>query len=274
MTRFRRLVKNPSELMHSYGCQAHHMNLVAKEFSAKLKNPIDRILHVIKHLRLYHAESALRQNNVPRLPLPTETRWNSVSETLQFFIEHWSTLVDVVNTITGLSDPIYRIMQDIQLKRTAADLLEIFKPLGKALDELQSDTFFIGECYQIWYNLRNKAPEQFAEITCKRYEKAVKENPVIFAANLLDHRFTGNNLDTEVVSNALNYIKDVDEQIVLEVTKFMSKAPPYNAAYFEGTFKDADPVSWWKSGVKMGFDQNLAKIAVSLVSAPSSSGGL
>ena len=165
-------------------------------------------------------------------------------------------------------------MEDIQFKRTAADLLEIFKPLGKALHEVQSDTCFIGECYQIWYNLRNKTPEQFAEITCQRYEKALKEKPVIFAANLLDHRSTGNNLDTENVSNAFNYIKDVDQQIVPEVMKFMSKGPPYNAAYFEGTFKDADPVSWCKSGVKMGFDQNLAKVAISLVSAASSSGGL
>ena len=55
-------------------------------------------------------------------------------------------------------------------------------------------------------------------------------------------------------------IKDLDEQIVPEVMKFMSKALPYNAAYFEGIFKDADPVSWWKFGVKMGFDQNLAKV--------------
>ena len=47
---FRHLVKNPSELMHSYGCQAHHMNLLGKKFGAKLKNPIDRILRVIKHL--------------------------------------------------------------------------------------------------------------------------------------------------------------------------------------------------------------------------------
>ena len=80
MAGFRRLVKNPSELMHLHGCQAHHMNLLAKEFSAKLKNPIDRILHVMKHLRLHHAESAIhRQNNVPRPPLPTETRWNCLT---------------------------------------------------------------------------------------------------------------------------------------------------------------------------------------------------
>ena len=92
MASFRRLVKNPSELMHSYGCQAHHMNLVAKEFSAKLKNPVDRIPHVIKHLRLHHAENAvLHQNNVPHPPLPTET------DTLHFFVEHSSNLVVVVN---------------------------------------------------------------------------------------------------------------------------------------------------------------------------------
>ena len=74
------------------------------------------------------------------------------------------------------------------------------------------------------------------------------------------------------MSNALNYIKDIDEQIVPEVMKFMSMAHPYNAADFDGTFKDADPVLSWKSGIKMAFDQNLAKAAISLVSATSSSG--
>ena len=92
---------------------------------------------------------------------------------------------------------------------------------------MQSDLCFIGECYQRCYNLRNKTPGQFAEITCQRYEKAVQENPVIFVANLLDHRFTGNNLDTDDVSNALNYIKNVHEKIVPEVMKFVSKTHPY-----------------------------------------------
>ena len=123
-------------------------------------------------------------------------------------------------------------------------------------------------------DISEKSQEQFVEITSKRYEEAVKKNPVSFAANLLDHRFTGNNLDTEDVSNDLKYIKDVDVRRVPEVMKFMSNSPLYNTAYFAWTFKDADPVSWWNSGVKMGFDQNLAKVAISLMSAASSSGGL
>ena len=31
--------------------------------------------------------------------------------------------------------------------------------------------------------------------------------------------------------------------------KYISKVPPYSQHYFEGTFKDADPVSWWTSGL-------------------------
>ena len=64
---------------------------------------------------------------------------------LQIVVENWSNLAVVVNAMSP-SDPIYRTMEDIQLKRTAADLLEIFKPLGKALGEVQSDTL---EFYQI-----------------------------------------------------------------------------------------------------------------------------
>ena len=108
------------------------MNLFAKDFSTKLMNPIDRILNVIKHLRLHHTQSALlRQNNIPRPPLPTETRWNSVSDTLQFFVEQWLIWAVVVNAIMRPSDPIYPTMEDIQLKLTAADLLETSKPPAK-----------------------------------------------------------------------------------------------------------------------------------------------
>ena len=38
--------------------------------------------------------------------------------------------------------------------------------------------------------------------------------------------------------------------------------------------RKADPVSWWRSSEKLGFDENLVAAAVSLVTAISSSGGI
>ena len=69
MAGFRRMIKDPSALLHTYGCQAHHMNLLAKEIGSKMKVPIEKIVKVVKHLRNHHAESALlRQHELPRPP--------------------------------------------------------------------------------------------------------------------------------------------------------------------------------------------------------------
>ena len=66
MAGMRRLVKDPSALLHSYGCQAHHVNLLAKAIKDKLKNPLEKIVQVLKHLRNHHSESAfLREHCLP-----------------------------------------------------------------------------------------------------------------------------------------------------------------------------------------------------------------
>ena len=275
MAGFRRMIKDPSALLHTYGCQAHHMNLLAKEIGSKMKVPIEKIVKVVKHLRNHHAESALlRQHELPRPPLPVETRWNSLTDTLKYFVDHWSTLVVVINTIMKPTDPIYRSMEDVQLKRTASELLEIFNPLSTSLDTAQSDSSTLSECLELWFNLRMKVPEQFAQEMSHRYNKAVLDTPVMRAANLLDHRYVGQNLDSQENAKALAYLKEINESIIPEVMKYISKVPPYSQHYFEGTFKDADPVSWWTSGLRLGFDKTLSDIAVSLVSCTSSSGGI
>ena len=208
------------------------------------------------------------------VPLPVETRWNSLTDTLKYFVDHWSTLVVVINTIMKPTDPIYRSMEDVQLKRTASELLEIFNPLSTSLDTAQSDSSTLSECLELWFNLRMKVPEQFAQEMSHRYNKAVLDTPVMLAANLLDHRYVGQNLDSQENAKALAYLKEINESIIPEVMKYISKVPPYSQHYFEGTFKDADPVSWWTSGLRLGFDKTLSDIAVSLVSCTSSSGGI
>ena len=172
------------------------------------------------------------------------------------------------------TDPIYRSMEDVQLKRTASELLEIFNPLSTSLDTAQSDSSTLSECLELWFNLRMKVPEQFAQEMSHRYNKAVLDTPVMLAANLLDHRYVGQNLDSQENAKALAYLKEINESIIPEVMKYISKVPPYSQHYFEGTFKDADPVSWWTSGLRLGFDKTLSDIAVSLVSCTSSYGGI
>ena len=42
-------------LLHAYGCQAHTMNLVAKDASGTVKPLISKVTSILKHLRNHHA---------------------------------------------------------------------------------------------------------------------------------------------------------------------------------------------------------------------------
>ena len=118
-----------------------------------------------------------------------------------------------------------------------------------------------------------KTPDQFNDETCERYKKAVNDNPVILAANLIDHRYTGK-MDSEDTKSALDYFKEIDPNVVPHVMKLMSKLPPYKTGYFEPPYSLAEPTAWWRSSLQHGFDKRLVEVALSLVSGTSSSGGL
>ena len=228
---------------------------------------------VLKYLRNTHAASAeLKKHNMPRPSLPCDTRWNSAIESFEYFVVHWSTIAEIINS-SGLRrhDAIYRYMEEIQLKRSANDAIDFLKPIGASLDKLQRNDCCLGEAYEIWQSIGLNTPEEYVEILEKRRKMAV--TPVMLAANLLDHRYCGSNMSPIEVQEALAYIASVDDTCLADVTKFMARHTPYNEKLFEGSFADVSSSTWWKSGGKLGFDPNLISCAISIVSSVSSSGG-
>ena len=131
---------------------------------------------------------------------------------------HWSSIAEIVNE-SGLTRTalVYRNMEEIQLKRSASDALAFLKPLGDALDRFQSDCCTIGEAYEIWRKIAQQTPDQFAIHLEKRRKMAI--NPVVLAANLLDHRYTGNELSPLEVQEAMEYIGEMDELYLAETSK-------------------------------------------------------
>ena len=268
MSGLRRRVKSKEMLLHSYGCQAHLMNLLAKDIYQDQK-----VLIVVKHLRNHHEESAQMKNlNMPRPPLPCDTRWNSVADTLRYFHDQWSNIVLVINTTMKNTDQIYRFMEDVPLKRAVTNLLEIFKPIGIALDKLQSDTCTVGSVFQIWNEVCVGSPAEYAEKVAKRAKAAL--SPEILAANLLDHRYGGKDFNKVETASAIEYLNEIDNGIMRDVTNYMAKEPPYSENLFGESYSGVKPSVWWKTGRRIGFSDKLCEIAESLVGGIASSAGL
>ena len=117
MSGMRNSIKAPKQLIHTYGCQAHFFNLLCKDITSSVQNVVSRIIGVVKHLRVHHAESALlEEKNLLWPPIPSEVRWNSLHDTLSYFCTPWSSIVVIVNEILKPGDKIYRDMEDVALK--------------------------------------------------------------------------------------------------------------------------------------------------------------
>ena len=80
-------------------------------------------------------------------------------------------------------------------------------------------------------------------------------------------------MDPEDTQLALTYIKSIDANAMANVAKYMNREEPYLQGCFDD-FRSVAPVSWWKVGKKLLFDDSLVQVAMGLVSAVPNSAGL
>ena len=261
--------------LHVFGCNAHYANLLAKDIcnSSGGKSVLAKITDIIKYLRNTHsAMSMLRNKNMNRPKMPVETRWNSQCEIVDYFLANWMNIVCIISELLPKNDKLFRYMEDIQLKRGAMDLQEALKPIARALDVLQADKTTIAEAVDVWKTLLQKCPGAFKEHVVKRMNDAL--SPPVLAAYLLDHRFQGKVLTPTETQEALDYIKLMNADAMPHVMQFLAQEPPFSKHLFDSELAKAAPVSWWKTGVRLGFPESIVNLAVAIVGGASSSGGL
>ena len=139
--------------LHTYGCHAHIANLLSKDIlnHKDFKPVLAKVLTVIKFVRNTHdCSTALKENQMPRPPMPVETRWNSNIDVLCYFVNNWAKLADIINSNARSSENVYRYMEEISLKRAVEDALNFLKPIGVLLDKLQDDTTKLADTFDLW----------------------------------------------------------------------------------------------------------------------------
>ena len=213
--------------VHTYGCQAHILNLLAKDIALSKNNKAvnAKITSIIKFLRNTHsASSALKAKKLPRPLLYTEFRWNSLKETLEYFTLHWPDTAVIANASLKPRDQIYRYMEEVSIKRAATDQLAILDPVGEALNKVQSDKCLL-DVREIWRDLKNAIPDEYQAEVSTREQQSL--SGVFFAANLLDLRYKGEALCPAEVQAAVAYIHENNEEVGVELTKYLANHPPY-----------------------------------------------
>lgn len=138
----------------TYWCQAHLINLTIKAVDGVFKQASVRIVALLKFLRAHQATLAqLSACKLPRPPIPVETRWNSLIESIAYFDRHWARIVEIVRGSPAATETERRTAEDLQLLHAARDMMQCFEPLGNALAVIERDRSTLADAYHEFLHL-------------------------------------------------------------------------------------------------------------------------
>ena len=174
-----------SEEVLEYGCGAHILNLLCKDLHTK--SVTDKVLTVVKYFRNTHLPGSwLRNETQKKLQLPSDTRWNSMYDALQCYLEAWPTFFAIADKHRlEMKSEIYSIFCNLGHKRFVEDMLNIYNPISVAIDKMQSSRSNLSDAVKIWIDLTAKLNEVLpTEKQCLVAERKAKSNRSSFSVLL------------------------------------------------------------------------------------------
>lgn len=101
MAKMRKNIKdsnNEQEFIVTYGCSAHILNLLAQDLGKNYDNEQNQkhVIYVLKYFRNHHLPKAwYNEAGGKALSLPIEVRWNTISDSLESYINNYDVMKKV-----------------------------------------------------------------------------------------------------------------------------------------------------------------------------------
>lgn len=239
----------------TYGCSAHILNLLAKDFSSNWDNIIQHVLQIVKYFRNHHRPKSWYINaGGSSLILPQEVRWNTMCGCLEAFLKNWVIIYQVCEDHSDEIDENVRSkVINIQIKKSVEEVLKIFRPIAIALDKVQSNSCKIGDAVIVWKKLENELIPELTLAQKKkfehRYNMALKTEH--FAAfSLMPSTFYGiEKLTDAEINGAMTFMEDkFSLSFIPMFMKFRSKMSPFDGPTIkEQVVTNMSAYEWWKS---------------------------
>lgn len=256
--------------LFTFGCQAHILNLLAKDIIQNFTATKDRVVSVLKSFRNVHALAAsLKGANLGHPPLPCETRWTSLRDSLEYFCKNWAKLVELGDEY-GDAD-LRKSVSDTNTRENAHTLLSRIDPVVHALNRMQKDEVTIAKGVEIWLDLVSEFPTCGQTSLVKGRAACALECPFFLAANCLDPRFLGKRLSPARVSLARKFMALISDAHSAQFTDFLAQRSPFSKELFECP---GAPLSWWQLGARSGFPGELCDMACRLMVCMATSASL
>lgn len=236
----------------TYGCSAHILNLLAKDF--EIPDATAHVLKVIKYFRnnhFAHAKYSLTKAN--NLVMPQEVRWNTMCDSLKSYVRNWPILMQIADeNKEEISIDIRNLIQNVNIKRNAEDLVARLEPISKALDKIQSDKCGISESVLIWKELINNLEDHLniaqMKIVMTRYQQAM--TPAHFLAFMVNPKLPQEKLSSDEGEAALKFLQNIygatGISLMGSIIRLNAKTEPFTGMFLEKTIiEQTEPIDWW-----------------------------
>ncbi|KAJ8874060.1 hypothetical protein PR048_024900 [Dryococelus australis] len=133
----------------THGCCARLLNLLSQDLN--VKNVTEHVMSIIKYFRNNHFASFWTHF----------TTGNKMKNTFRFsggFVKNWTILVKIYGEHkTKFDATVRQKVTNIGVKRSAEDMLSIWKPIAVALNRVQQNSCTLSQSVQIWKQLENRS---------------------------------------------------------------------------------------------------------------------
>lgn len=260
MVRMRKLIQENMDLkVITYGCSAHFLNLLCKDF--EIKSIKENVVQIVKYFRNNHlARAKFKIAGGKTLQLPSDVRWNSVSDCLERYTSQWDLLLKICEeNKKEIDSTIYNKVSNIGIKRSADLYLSILKPIAITLDRLQRKDASLSDAVEEWKKLQDilkndlELPPEKLKIFQNRYEQAL--TPYHFISYLMDSTKQKYTLTLDEKNSALNMIKEMygDSGLLPLIIKLEARSEPFTDIMFtEEILKNVKGIQWWLSQKSQG----------------------
>lgn len=236
----------------AYGCSAHILNLLAKDL--EIPDATVHVLKVIKYFRnnhFAHAKYSLTKAN--SLVMPQEVRWNTMCDSLKSYIKNWAVLMQIADEYKeDISSEIRNLVQNMNIKRNAEDLVARLEPISKALDKVQSNQCTISDSVLIWKELIDQLEEELNMIQIKfvmnRYRQAM--TPAHYLAYMVNPKLPQEKLSNAESDAALQFLQEnygeTGISLMSSIIRLNAKVEPFTGVMFDKqVIQSTTPIDWW-----------------------------
>ncbi|KAM7165779.1 uncharacterized protein RBU57_006912 [Macrochelys suwanniensis] len=193
VSKMRRIYLEESPKLITYGCSAHLMHLLARDFSVpEIKA---NVVEIAKYFRNNHfTAAALKKVGRTKLTLPQDVRWNSVVDCFEHYIKNWPNLMTVCEQNREQIDgTVTAKVLNIGLKRNVEHMLSTLKLISVALNKMQGNSCFIADTVEIWKELSEILKREICNerVKLQAFKKQMGQtlSPAHFLANILNTRY-------------------------------------------------------------------------------------